>query len=310
MRILERNLNVAKQKILAIVGPTGVGKTSLSIQLAKRWNTEIISCDSMQVYKKMDIGTAKITQEQQQGIVHHLLDIQDYQDPYNVKVFQEKCRTAIQSIQKQGKLPILCGGTGLYLKAALYDYVFEEEEEDLEYTAYLHSLDNETLYEMLRQQDPQSLEKIHMNNKKRIIRALQMAHNGKNKSQREQEQEHEALYDIYFLGLDVNRDLLHQRINDRVDQMFDQGLVKEVTTLFSDPKTWEYTSFQGIGYKEFKAYFCHEKDLDTVKEEIKTHSRQYAKRQYTWFKHQMPVHWFDREEESAMIESIEAWYES
>ena len=298
---------MARDKILAIVGPTGVGKTSLSIKLAKLLDAEIISCDSMQVYRKMDIGTAKVTETEKAGIPHYLVDVQEYDEPYNVMIFQKKCRNAIQAIQDKGKLPILCGGTGLYLKAALYDYVFEEETEDQEYTNYLHSLTNEKLVEMLTKEDKKDLEKIHPNNRKRLIRALQIAHSGKNKTQREEEQKHEPLYDIYFLGLDVDRELLHKRINKRVDQMFEDGLVKEVKTLFSNPETWEYTSFQGIGYKEFKDYFTNKKDLEEIKESIKIHSRQYAKRQYTWFKNQMKVHWFDRYEEEKIIEAVKAW---
>lgn len=296
-----------RKKILAIVGPTGIGKTSLSIRLAKLFDGEIISCDSMQVYKQMNIGTAKVTEREKEGIPHYLLDEQEYDEPYNVMIFQTKCRDAIQTIQNKNKLPILCGGTGLYLKAALYDYEFEEEQEDTEYTAYLHSLSNEQLVELLKQKDEKALEKIHPNNRKRVIRALQIAHSGKNKTQREEEQCHEPLYDIFFLGLDIDRDILHERINKRVDLMFKEGLVKEVEELFSDPQTWGYTSFQGIGYKEFKEYFEHTRMLEEVKDKIKVHSRQYAKRQYTWFKNQMKVHWFDREDEGQIVKSVKEW---
>ena len=261
----------------------------------------------MQVYKQMNIGTAKVTEREKEGIPHYLLDEQEYDEPYNVMIFQTKCRDAIQTIQEKNKLPILCGGTGLYLKAALYDYEFEEEQEDTEYTAYLHSLSNEQLVELLKQKDEKALEKIHPNNRKRVIRALQIAHNGKNKTQREEEQCHEPLYDIFFLGLDIDRDILHERINKRVDLMFKEGLVKEVEELFSDPQTWGYTSFQGIGYKEFKEYFEHTRTLEEVKDKIKVHSRQYAKRQYTWFKNQMKVHWFDREDEEQIVKSVKAW---
>lgn len=296
-----------RNKILAIVGPTGVGKTSLSVKLAKLLNGEIISCDSMQVYKKMDIGTAKVTEKEKDGIEHYLVDVQEYSEPYNVMVFQEKCRNSIKEIHSKNKFPILCGGTGLYLKAALYDYVFEEETEDEEYKDFLNSKTNEELVELLKIQDEKALEKIHINNRKRLIRALQIAHTGKNKSERENEQEHKPLYDVYFLGLDVDREILHQRINDRVDVMFDEGLVDEVTELFKDPNTWEYTSFQGIGYKEFRNYFEGKQDLEKIRESIKTHSRQYAKRQYTWFKNQMKVHWFNREDEENIISSVKAW---
>ena len=296
-----------KQKVLAIVGPTGIGKTSLSIELAKRLNGEIISCDSMQVYKQMDIGTAKVTKEEMQGIHHELIDVQNYDEPYNVMIFQKKCRQAIQDVFARGKFPILCGGTGLYLKAALYDYTFKEEPEDVEYTAFLNTKTNEELVEMLKIKDEKALEKIHPNNRKRLIRALQICHTGVSKSKQEALQQHIPLYDVYFLGLDVDRDILHERINKRVDIMFQNGLVDEVQKLFASPSTWDYTSFQGIGYKEFKDYFLHKKNLEEVKSAIKTHSRQYAKRQYTWFKNQMPVHWFDAKDKKAIWNEVKDW---
>lgn len=295
-------------KVLAIVGPTGVGKTKCSVRLAKALNGEIISADSMQVYRKMDIGTAKVSEEEKEGIVHYLVDVQDYDQPYNVMIFQERCRKAIKEIQAKGKLPIICGGTGLYLKAALYDYVFEEEKEDEEYTKYLQNKETEELFQMLKEVDPESLEKIHPNNRKRIIRALQIAHTGTNKSDREKKQEHKPLYDVYFLGLTCDRDQLHERINQRVDRMVQEGLVQEVEDLFTDPKTWAYTSFQGIGYKEFQAYFEKKMDLNEVIEKIKTNSRRYAKRQYTWFKNQMNVHWFEFTDTNIQSE-VEKWME-
>lgn len=294
-------------KVIAVVGPTGIGKTSLSLKLAKELNGEIISGDSMQVYSQMNIGTAKILPEQMEGIPHHLVGIQKYSEPYNVKIFQNKSRKAIQEILKKGKVPIFCGGTGLYLKAALYDYEFEEEEPDLEYTAFLNALSNETLYSMLEEQDPKAAKTIHPHNRKRVIRALQIVHSGLSKSQREARQEHRLLYDVYFIGLDMDRDQLYARIDQRVEEMFEQGLAKEVCTLFKDPKTWEYTSFQGIGYKEFRPYLEGKTDLESVKKEIQKHSRQYAKRQYTWFKNQMPVHWFDKNDVS-ILDAVKEWY--
>ena len=295
------------KKIIAIVGPTGIEKTSLSIELAKALNGEVISCDSMQVYKKMDIGTAKVTKEEMDGIFHYLIDIQEYDQPYNVMIFQDVCRKSIQKIQNKNKQVILCGGTGLYLKAALYDYTFEEETQDEDYLKELNQKSNEELYELLKEIDEKSLEKIHKNNRKRILRALMMAHSGMSKSQREQQQKHIPLYDIYYIGLDVDRNILHQRINDRVDKMFEQGLVEEVTSLFKEEKTWEYTSFQGIGYKEFKDYFLDQITLEETKERIKTHSRQYAKRQYTWFKNQMPVHWYSIDQKEQILKDVKQW---
>lgn len=295
-------------KVLAIVGPTGVGKTKCSIELAKQFHGEIISADSMQIYRGMDIGTAKIREEEKEGIPHFLIDCQDFDQPYNVRIFQERCRQAIQDISSRGKLPIICGGTGLYLKAALYDYVFEEEEEDPVFTAYLETCSNEQLYQKLSEVDPESLKIIHPNNRKRMIRALQIQHSGLSKSEREKKQEHVPLYDVFFLGLEMEREELHQRINQRVETMFEQGLVEEAEALFSKPETWSYTSFQGIGYKEFKDYFEHTKDLEEVKEKIKTNSRRYAKRQFTWFKNQMDVHWFIYPDPS-MYTELKKWKE-
>lgn len=296
-----------KKKVMAIVGPTGIGKTSLAIHLAQRFNGEIISGDSMQVYRKMDIGTAKASSQERSQIQHYLIDIQEYDRPYNVRLFQEKCREAIQTIEKKGKIPIICGGTGLYLKAALYDYTFEENGEDSEYENWLKKKANSELVTLLKKEDPKSLEKIHPNNRKRLIRALMMAHSGTKKSERERQQQHEPIFDVLWIGLTMDREKLKERIDHRVEEMFDQGLVQEVQSLFSDPSSWKYTSFQGIGYKEFKNYFLQIMDADEVKEQIKIHTRQYAKRQMTWFRNQVPVCWFNREERNQIEDRIKEW---
>lgn len=297
-----------RQKIIVIVGPTGVGKTSLSIELAKKLNGEIISGDSMQVYRNMDIGTAKIREDEKEGIPHYLLDVQAYDEPFNVKTFQEQCRRAIEAIRQNGHVPIICGGTGLYLKATLYDYEFEDEQLDEQYDAYLKTKSNEQLYALLRQIDPGSCGTIHPNNRKRVIRALHIAHSGATKSEREAVQKHEPLYDVFWIGLNTDRNKLNEQIDKRVDQMFEEGLTKEVERLFSDPQTWEYTSFQGIGYKEFKNYFLKIWSEEEVREKIKVHTRQYAKRQLTWFNHQMPVQWFDKKDTALIIRKAEEWY--
>lgn len=297
-----------RQKIIVIVGPTGVGKTSLSIELAKKLNGEIISGDSMQVYRNMDIGTAKIREDEKEGIPHYLLDVQAYDEPFNVKTFQEQCRRAIEAIRQNGHVPIICGGTGLYLKATLYDYEFEDEQLDEQYDAYLKTKSNEQLYALLRQIDPGSCGTIHPNNRKRVIRALHIAHSGATKSEREAVQKHEPLYDVFWIGLNTDRKKLNEQIDKRVDQMFEEGLTKEVERLFSDPQTWEYTSFQGIGYKEFKNYFLKIWSEEEVREKIKVHTRQYAKRQLTWLNHQMPVQWFDKKDTALIIRKAEEWY--
>lgn len=296
-----------KIQVVAVVGPTASGKSKTAIEIAKAFNGEVISCDSMQVYKGMDIGTAKIMPAEMEGVVHHLLDIQDYDQPYNVQIFQERCRQAIEDIHARGKLPVLCGGTGLYLKAALYDYVFEQEEADPAYMAFLESKTTPDLYAMLAIQDPGSLEKIHANNRKRILRALMIAHTGMAKSEREQAQAHAPIYDVRYIGLDPQREGLLERMQQRIARMFDDGLVQEVQRLFSDPETWKYTSFQGIGYKEFKGWFEKEKTLDQVQEEIFIHTRQYSKRQMTWFRNQMPVVWYPAWNDPAIRSDIATW---
>lgn len=297
-----------KQKVIAVVGPTASGKSKVAIELAKKLNGEIISADSMQVYKKMDIGTAKAMPEEQEGIKHYLIDVQDYSDPYNVMIFQEKCRQAIDEISVKGKLPIIAGGTGLYLKAAMYDYEFEEEKEDLSsYIKSLETISTDELYQMLQKKDLKTAEKIHPNNRRRIERALAISLSGTNKSDREEAQMHQPIYDVLFIGLDVERPIIHERIAKRVDKMFDEGLVEEVESLFKNPKTWEYTSFAGIGYKEFKDYFEGQVDLEKVKEQIKTDTRRYCRRQMTWFRHQMPVEWFTYDDYPAIEKRAEAF---
>lgn len=301
--------NQNKIKVVCIVGPTGVGKSALSIYLANHMNGEIISGDSMQVYKKMDIGTAKITEEEMEGIPHYCLDIIDYSIPFNVKSFQSEFRKSVQQIHDKGKMVISCGGTGLYLKAALYDYEFDEEVEDPKYTAFLNEKSNEELVAMLQIQDPQALNKIHPNNRKRLLRALQAAHLGRNKSQRENQQSHQPIYDVFFIGLNTDREIVKKRIDERVEKMFDDGLVLEAEELFSNPDTWNYTSFLGIGYKEFKPYFLKEASLEDVKEAIKVHSRQYARRQMTWFNNQMPIRWYDYNNYEEILKDVKNWYD-
>lgn len=300
----------ALPKVIAVVGPTASGKTSLAVKLAQTLGGEVISADSMQVYEGMDIGTAKVTKEEMQDIPHHLIDVQPYDIPWNVMTFQTKCRQAIDDITSRGKIPILCGGTGLYVKAALYDYVFEPEEEDESITKELEAMSSEQLVEYLNEVDPQSLEKIHPNNRKRLLRAAAIAKKGKPKSEREQMQSHQPLYDVFFIGLQAERDEEIRRIHQRVHEMFEQGLPEEAARLFSDPKTWSYTSFMGIGYKEFQPWLQGNATLEQVEESIAIHTRQYARRQMTWFRNQMPVHWYHPKDKEAIVADAKAWKES
>lgn len=298
------------QKILILVGPTGVGKTSLSIELAKHFHGEIISGDSMQVYKEMTIGTAKVTKDEADGIPHYLVDEYEYTDDYNVKIFQERARAYIEDIASRGKLPIIVGGTGLYIKSLYYDYVFEEEEVDEEFQAFLKSRSDEECYAMLQLVDKAACENIHMNNRKRVERALMRAHTGEKKSDVEGRQSHQPMYDGFVMGLTTNREELYQRIDQRVLKMMDEGLEEEVRALFTEENSWNLQSLQGIGYKEWKDYFLGKQSKVETIRLIQRNSRQFAKRQYTWFNHQMNVNWFDITElnwKDSCLKQVEEW---
>lgn len=298
------------QKILILVGPTGVGKTSLSIELAKQFNGEIISGDSMQVYKEMNIGTAKVTKDEAEGIVHYLVDEYEYTDDYNVKVFQERARSYIEEIASRGKLPMIVGGTGLYIKSLYYDYVFEDEAIDEEFQIYLKSRSDEECYAMLQLVDEAACLNIHMNNRKRVERALMRAHLGEKKSEVEAKQTHQPVYDGFVMGLTTNREELYQRIDCRVLQMMDAGLEEEVRALIVDENTWNLQSLQGIGYKEWTDYFLGKQTKEETIRLIQRNSRQFAKRQYTWFNHQMQVNWFDISEnewKTSCLKQVKDW---
>lgn len=298
-----RSSNV--DKVLVIAGSTGTGKSRLAVELAEKLNGEVISGDSMQVYRHMNIGTAKITPDEMHGIPHHLLDIRDPRESYDVRQFQQLARQKIREIRERGHLPILCGGTGLYLKAALYDYEFEEQQEDPRLRAELESLSSEALHERLKQEDPESAARIHPNNRKRVLRALMIASSGVTKSRREQEQTHEPVYDVFWLGLEKQDN--EAALKSRIDQMVEQGLEEEVLSLFSDPATWSSTAFQGIGYKEWRPYMEKKASRQDVLDQIFIHTRQYAKRQQTWFRHQVPMKWYDPEDRIRIEEDVRRW---
>ena len=272
-------------KVICIVGPTGVGKTKLSIELAKRLNGEVINADSTQVYKGMDIATAKVTEEEKEGITHHLFDIKDIEENYTVFDYQKDCRLKIKEIEEKGKMPILVGGTGLYIKAALYDYKFEEENILNEYNEYT----DEELYNKLLSIDPNT--EIHMNNRKRVIRALNYYDNT-NTTLSSKEKTDKLLYDVIFIGLTTDREILYDRINKRVDIMLENGLLEEAKKIY-DSNIRSKAVLTPIGYKELFEYFDGKSTLEESIELIKQRSRKYAKRQYTWNNHQIPVNWFD-----------------
>ena len=283
------------EKVIVVVGPTGVGKTKMGVALAKSFNGEVISGDSMQIYKTMDIGTAKVTKDEMEGIVHHLIDIKDPQDSYSVKEFQDEVRSKIKEIMLRHKLPIIVGGTGLYIKAALYDYEFSNSEVDHQYYIEKYQdYSNEQLYHYLMKIDQKTASELHPNNRQRVLRAIAIYEStGVSKSETIAKQKHQMLYDAKFIGLTLERELLYQRINQRVDIMMQQGLLDEIDRLMKKNYSPDLQSMKAIGYKEWFAYYQGKQSLEETIELIKKHSRNYAKRQYTWFNNQMPVTWFE-----------------
>lgn len=273
------------KKVLVINGSTASKKSETAISLAKKYNGEIISCDSVQVYRGLDIGSAKIQPEDMEGIPHHLIDIFDLDEKMDVALFQQLAREKIDEIIQRGKLPILVGGTGLYIKAVINDYTFEDEEE-FETKDY-SDMTNQELYDRLVEKDPEQAEKIHLNNRQRLIRINQlMDTTNKTRTEIISQQDDEYIYDVKLFYLMTQRDKLVERIDKRVDNMFEEGLLEEVNAITNHGQNWNYQGLRAIGYKEFKRYYTREQMLDEVKEQIKIHTRQFSKRQLTWFKHQ------------------------
>ena len=268
--------------IIVIVGPTGVGKTKLSIELAKKLDAEIINGDSVSIYKELNIGSAKPSIEEREGIVHHLIDIKDPTEDYTVYDYQKDVRTLIEDINSRGKRIIIVGGTGLYIKAALYDYNFTE---GTTYNDY-NNLSNEELLEEIKKYQLDTLPEL--NNRKRLVRLLNKLENNEEITNNKDK----LLYPIKVIGLTTDRNTLYERINKRVDIMVDNGLLDEIYSL-KDKYMDSRVLNTGIGYKEFYEYLYSNKDLDKVLEEIKQDSRRFAKRQYTFFNHQFDTKWFD-----------------
>ena len=271
--------------VIVITGPTAVGKTKLSIELAKHLNGEIINADSTQVFKGLDIATAKVTDEEKENIKHHLIDIKEINENYTVYDYQKDARKCIDELLKQNKTPILVGGTGLYIKATLYDYKFNEEGNNEIY----ENVETNQLYQMLKNIDPNT--NIHPNNRKRIIRAINY-YNENKEALSEKEKTDKLLYDTIFIGLTTDREVLYDRINKRVDIMINNGLLDETKDLF-DKNIRSKAVMTPIGYKELFPYFENTESLEECINKIKQKSRNYAKRQYTWFNHQMNIKWFN-----------------
>lgn len=290
-----------KDRLLTIVGPTAVGKTRLSIELAKAFRGEIISGDSMQVYKGMDIGTAKIKRDERGGIPHHLIDILDPHESFSVTQFQELTKKCIAEINERGKLPILVGGTGLYVQSVTHDFHFPEAHDPAlrqKWLNYLACYGKEKLYEQLKAVDPQYAQKLHPNNTRRVIRALEILEaTGKSMACYQQDWNRQSPYDLVMIGLDMKREDLYERINERVDQMIREGLVEEVRELLKKgvPKT--STAMQAIGYKEMVEYLEGKLTLEEAVEKIKRNTRRFAKRQMTWFRRMKGIRWFEVKKE-------------
>ena len=290
----------AKRPLVILTGPTAVGKSALSVALAKQIGGEIISADSLQVYRHMNIGSAKITKQEMAGVPHYLIDVLDPTEEFNVVIFQKLAREAMTQIYDRGHIPILAGGTGFYIQAVLYDIDFTENDED---TTLRRALEKEAiengpavLYEKLKCVDPVSCEKIHANNVKRVIRAIEFYEKtGRPISEHNQEQrERVSSYNDAYFVLEDDRERIYQRIEERVELMLSQGLVEEVRALREMGCTRDMVSMQGLGYKEILAYLEGELSLEEAVYRIKRDTRHFAKRQLTWFRREKEVIWVDK----------------
>ncbi|GAA3719456.1 tRNA (adenosine(37)-N6)-dimethylallyltransferase MiaA [Salinicoccus jeotgali] len=284
-----------KKKLLILVGPTAVGKSSLAVEIAKRFDLEVISGDSMQVYQGMDIGTGKITEEEMDGVQHYMINVMPPDTTFSVHQFQHHVEDLIDEFHEDARTPFIVGGTGHYIRALVYGYEFDEEddEEKRRLTGHFEKLATPVLHNQLQRIDPKSAEDIHPNNRKRVIRAL-VKHELSNRISNRTGPGYtdEMKYDTFIVGLTRNRKVLHGRIRERVEKMFEMGLESEVRKLL-DGGPLSKTASAAIGYKEFMPYFEGHGTLDDVKEAIIQHSRQYAKRQLTFFRNQLPVTWYD-----------------
>lgn len=299
-----------KKPLIILTGPTAVGKTSLSVRLARMAGGEIISADSMQVYKGMDIGSAKIMPEEMQGVRHYLIDELSPKEEFNVVKFQEYAKKYIEEIYARGRVPILTGGTGFYIQSVLYDIDFTETEENREYREYLEGLAKEKgplfLHGELQKVDPLAAEQIHANNVKRVIRALEyFRETGEPISKHnEEERKKESPYNFAYFVLNDRRDVLYDRINKRIDMMLEAGLIEEVKRLKEEGCTRNMVSMQGLGYKEILDYLDGRCTLEEAVYILKRDTRHFAKRQLTWFKRERDVIWVNKDEFSYSEEKI------
>lgn len=304
-------MDKSMKPLIILTGPTAVGKTALSIGLAKAVNGEIISADSMQVYRKMNIGTAKIEPSEMQGVRHHLIDILDPSEEFNVVLFKRYALDAMEDIYSRGKIPVIVGGTGFYIQALLYDIDFEDNDNDMSYREELQRLaaekGNSYIHDMLFKVDPESAEKIHENNVKRVIRALEFYRKTgmKISEHNETEAQKESPYNFEYFVLNDDRSKLYDRIDRRIDIMLEQGLIDEVRQLVSEGYSRDLVSMQGLGYKEIIDYIQGRCSLDEAVYTLKRDTRHFAKRQITWFKREKHVTWVNKNEyesESRILE--------
>ena len=292
------------KKVLVVVGPTAVGKTKISISLAKHYGIDIISGDSVAIYKRLDIGSAKPTKEEMDGVCHHLIDIKDPKESYSACDFQREAR----KILDQNDFTLICGGTGLYIQAALFNYEFNAPARDLDYGKKYENLSNQELYDLLLKKDPNiDREKLHPNNRKRVLRALEVKEE-LDLSIHSFNHKNEASYDYFIVYLSLDREVLYERINKRVDMMVSDGLIDEVKALYDDG-----IYPHAIGYQELVPYFDHDITLESAIEEIKKNTRHLAKRQETWFRHQMDSHFYTVDLENIentinqIIKDVDGW---
>lgn len=287
--------------LVILVGPTAVGKTAASIGLAKALNGEIISGDSMQIFKGLDIGTAKISQSEMDGVVHHLIDIKEPWESFSAAEFKRIADEAIADIHSRGKLPIIVGGTGFYINSVLYEYHFGEAETDEAYRAqlqqYLELHGNEALWQLLLEKDPVSAERLHSNDTKRVMRALEVLHvTGIPASERQNTVDRQTMrYDAVYIALNLPREILYQRINHRVEQMMAEGLEQEVRNALVQGVPQDALSMTSLGYRQMIQYFNGEISLERAVELIQRDTRHFAKRQLTWFRHDPNIQWVDKD---------------
>ena len=288
-----------KQPLIILTGPTAVGKTALSVRLAKALDGEIISADSMQIYRRMDIGSAKVTKEEMEGVPHHLIDCLEPWQECSVSVFQELAKEAVKDIASRKKVPIVAGGTGFYIQALLYDIDFKETQEDTQIRRELDEIGKEKgaefLHGLLREVDPESAEAIHPNNRKRVIRALEYYRQTGEKISvhNETERQKDSPYDFFYYVLTTDRPALYERIDRRVDEMMEAGLVDEVKKLREMGCFREMVSMQGLGYKEIMDYLDGKCSLEEAVYILKRDTRHFAKRQLTWFRRERDVRWLN-----------------